>query len=80
MVTPEVFWKVTPLRICLTEQITPCSCSASKLIIWLTGIYRDEEKLTPTHVAVIRGNAKVLQLLLRNGGDPTKKDEVSISP
>jgi len=26
----------------------------------------DEEKLTPTHVAVIRGNAKVLQLLLRN--------------
>ena len=38
--------------------------------------FRAEDQLTPVHVAVIWGKAKILHLLLCNGGDPTRRDEV----
>lgn len=39
-------------------------------------VCRSDERLTPVHVSVIWGKCEILSLLLRNGGDPTKKDEV----
>uniref|UniRef100_A0A915KYW8 LEM domain-containing protein n=1 Tax=Romanomermis culicivorax TaxID=13658 RepID=A0A915KYW8_ROMCU len=42
--------------------------------------YRNDEGLTPVHVAAAWGNYEILKLFLMNGGDPCLKDEDDKTP